>query len=256
MAIDDRAHHQRERAESFGSVAGEYHRYRPGYPRELVADLVALRPASVLDIGCGTGKAALLLAASGLRVFGVEVDPRMAEVARAHGLDVEVGSFEQWDGRGRTFDLITCAQAWHWVDPAAGIPKAARLLAPGGTVALFWNYDEPDSDTRAVLDGVYERAAPGLRASFATGARRRAHREYAGDLRASGSFGDVTTRTYSWQRAVPLEQWLGRFGTHSDHLALGPRRLDTVLRELRAALGGREITLTGGTYVILARAGV
>ena len=50
--------------------------------------------------------------------------------------NVEVSSFEDWPDNGRTFDLITCAQAWHWVDPAVGAAKAARLLAPGGELAL------------------------------------------------------------------------------------------------------------------------
>jgi SAM-dependent methyltransferase len=115
-------HDQRDRAESFGAVAELYDRHRPSYPEELIAALAALRPASVLDVGCGTGKASRQLTASGLDVLGVEIDAGMAAVARRSGVEVEVASFELWDERGRTFDLIVSGQAWHWVDPAVGAP--------------------------------------------------------------------------------------------------------------------------------------
>ncbi|QFZ22878.1 class I SAM-dependent methyltransferase [Saccharothrix syringae] len=74
-------HRDRTRAESFGSVARRYDRYRPGYPAALVDDLVAVGPTRVLDVGCGTGKVAAALVGRGLPVLGVEVDGRMAEVA-------------------------------------------------------------------------------------------------------------------------------------------------------------------------------
>lgn len=255
MALERDVHLRRDRAESFGAVADAYDRYRPGYPAALIADLVALRPARVLDIGCGTGKAARLLAASGLTVLGVEPDPKMADVARGHGLDVEVGRFEDWDDRGRRFGLVTAAQSWHWVDPPRGAAKAARVLDPGGALAAFWNYDEVDGATRAVLDDVYARHAPDLAAGEPPGTRRPHQRAYDDDLRATGRFAAVTTRVYRWARREPLEHWLGRLGTHSDHLLLGPERFARLRDALHDALAARgpDVALTGGTYLTLAR---
>ncbi len=255
MSIDERAHLRRDRAESFGAVAADYDRYRPGYPAALIDDLAALRPRRVLDVGCGTGKAARLLHARGFAVLGVEPDPKMAGVAREHGLAVEVGSFEEWDAQGRTFDLITSAQAWHWVDPVRGAAKAAAVLAPGGTLAPFWNFDEVDDVTRAVLDDVYRRHAPELAQLHAPGTRRPHQRSYAEDLRATGRFADVTTRTYTWRRTEPVEHWLGRLGTQSDHLLLGADRLAALLAALREGLSvrGDDLVLDGGTYLTLAR---
>lgn len=251
MPHDVSVHEQRERAESFGAVAVEYDRYRPSYPDDLIDDLVALHPDAVLDIGCGTGKAARLLAARGLHVLGVEIDPKMAEVARGHGIDVEVSGFEQWDDAGRTFNLVTSAQAWHWVDPALGAPKVRRLLAPGGTAALFWNYEELADDAQQIVDGVYRRLAPQL-----------AQREQSGDdrthvkaLEATGCFATISTHIYPWERVLSAEQWVGKVGTQSDHLLLGPQRLAEVQAGLRAALTDvrGEVHLTGGTYTIWAR---
>jgi trans-aconitate methyltransferase len=110
-------HRDRVRAGSSGRDAERYDRSRPSYPRVLVDRLMADRPRAVVDVGCGTGIAARLFAQRGATVLGVEQDPRMAEVARTHGVDVEVSGFEDWDAAGRRFDLLISAQAWHWVDP-------------------------------------------------------------------------------------------------------------------------------------------
>src|SRR5699024_8174196 len=133
-------HADRRRASSFGSSAERYHRFRPDYPVELVDRLVSLDPGWTVDVGCGTGKVAVALAERGLRVVGVEPDERMAAVARQLGVDVDVAGFEEWKGRGHQFDLITSGHAWHWIDPAVGLPKAAALLRGGGAIEVFWNY--------------------------------------------------------------------------------------------------------------------
>ena len=80
-------HQDRGRAESFGSAAEAYDRFRSGYPDALIDDLLVARPSNTLDVGCGTGKVAAAIAARGFRVVGVEPDQRMAEVARARGVD-------------------------------------------------------------------------------------------------------------------------------------------------------------------------
>jgi ubiquinone/menaquinone biosynthesis C-methylase UbiE len=67
-------HGERDRAESFGSAAERYDRYRPGYPSALIDELMSLNPTTALDVGCGTGKVALSLMGRGLPVLGVEPD--------------------------------------------------------------------------------------------------------------------------------------------------------------------------------------
>jgi len=256
--MPDASHLQRDRAESFGSIAADYDRYRPGYPAELIADLMELLAVRaeprVLDVGCGTGKAGRLLADRGTDVLGVEIDAQMADVARGHGLAVEVGSFETWDDDGRTFDLVISAQAWHWVDPAVGAPKAARLLRPGGRVALFWNFDDLLPPWQAAVDKVYAVEAPDLAQLAAHGASRRDDRPYVVDLQASGAFASVETHTYPWERSVPLDVWIGRCGTQSNHVLLGRPRLDRLLSALRTALVPLgDVQSRGGTYTIIAR---
>ena len=60
----------------------------------MVDNLLTGTLGRVLDVGCGTGKVARLFLARGCDVLGVEPDPRMADVAESHGIQVEVASFE------------------------------------------------------------------------------------------------------------------------------------------------------------------
>lgn len=255
MPLSNTAHQMRDRAESFGAVAALYDRYRPDYPDEVISDLVDLAASRpILDIGTGTGKAARMFRARGCEVLGVEVDAKMARVARVHGLAVEVGSFESWSDAGRRFGLVTAAQAWHWVDPVVGAPKVAGLLQPGATFAPLWNFSELDREERDVVTAVYREHAAQLVPNHEAGHRPQ-ERPYVTDLEASGAFAAVDTRTYRWTSTCPVEHWVNRVGTHSDHLALGGQRLTALQDALRTALIalGPDVHTTGGTYVVLAK---
>src|SRR6202035_6154370 len=97
----------------------------------------------------------------GISVLGVEPDPQMAEVARRHGLDVEVATFETWATKDRSFELLVAGQSWHWVDPEPGARKAAGVVAKGGTVAHAWNVGGIDDDLGTELAEVYAELARG-----------------------------------------------------------------------------------------------
>src|SRR5699024_10493343 len=96
------------------------------------------RAPRILDVGSGTGILASQLREAGAKILAVEPDAEMAAVARAKGLEVEVSSFEGWDRRGRTFDLVSFGQSFHWVDPMIALPRIRTLPAPGGSLALAW----------------------------------------------------------------------------------------------------------------------
>jgi len=260
-------HTDRARAGSFGSVARQYDRHRPAYPGALIDDLAASRPSAVLDVGCGTGKAAVALAERGLSVLGVEPDERMAEVALGHGVPVEVAEFETWDAAGRRFDLVTCADAWHWIDPARGIPKAAEVLRPGGTLARFWNYHLLEEQAVAALDAVYRRhapeahtrdSAPGDRTDPGTAdPTSAADRAGSGGdpLARSDAFGSLEPRTYRWEHTLSADEWVALVATFSDHQCLGQERLSVLQRGLHAAIEdlGGTVRASSATFALLAK---
>jgi SAM-dependent methyltransferase len=238
-------HEDRGRAESFGEDAAQYDRARPSYPAALVDELLADGARRVLDVGSGTGIAGRLFAARGCDVLGVELDARMAEVARSHGLDVEVGSFESWEPGGRVFDLVVSGQAWHWVDPEVGADKAANVLAPGGCFAAFWNLFEHEKSMWEAFDHAYRDLDLDMSDSVALGTYRRdggagtiAH------LEATGRFAKPEVRKYLWEQRYSRDEWLDQLPTHSDHRTLPPAQLAAVLRAV-----GEIIDSAGGSLV-------
>ncbi|HWE88582.1 MAG TPA: class I SAM-dependent methyltransferase, partial [Pseudonocardiaceae bacterium] len=227
-------HLDRARAESFGPVAEDYDRYRPTFPDELIDDLVAGRPAAVLDVGCGTGKATVLLAKRGLDVLGVELDERMAEIARGHGIPVEVGAFETWDDGGRQFDLITFAQSWHWINPELGIPKVATLLRSGGVIARFWNFYVVDEPVRGALDAVYREHVPEIHPH--TQGPTDEDRTIADPFAANDLFTAFENKMYGLDVRLSADHWVAMVSTFSDHRQLAPDRLAVLQRESRATI--------------------
>ena len=82
----------------------------------------------------------------------------MAEIARSHGIDVEIGEFEDWDAAGRSF--VASAQAWHWLDMAAATAKAASLLRPNGSLGLIWSGGAHPDDLADALEDLYTAVVP------------------------------------------------------------------------------------------------
>jgi SAM-dependent methyltransferase len=130
----------------FNEVPELYDRVRPGYPDQLFAGLATItgmdRRSSVLEVGCGTGQATRSLAALRCSVTAIEPGEGMAALARQRiaafgNVNVETSTFEDWDDRGRRFDVLVAASAWHWVDPSIGRPRAHDVLHPGGWMALL-----------------------------------------------------------------------------------------------------------------------
>lgn len=248
-------HLDRERAESFGAVAEQYDRYRPGYPAALIDDLVVLRPGRVLDVGCGTGKAAVALAERGLAVLGIDPDERMATVARGHGLTVEVAAFEGWDPAGRRFGLVTCGDAWHWIDGALGSAKAAEAVAVGGTLARFWTSSWLGAPVVDALDEVYGRLAPEVAQVWRPESSALSHARAADPVASSRAFAPPERRTYPSERRLTTEEWVGLAATISDHRRLGAQRLALLLSALRTTVDdlGGSLLVHSETLALLSR---
>ncbi|MGB7237075.1 MAG: methyltransferase domain-containing protein [Rhodococcus sp. (in: high G+C Gram-positive bacteria)] len=136
------------RGQLFDQVPELYDRVRPGYPSALFADLVGITGlasgASVLEVGCGTGQATRPLAERGYNIVAVEPGLGLAELARQRVADfpnakIEISTFEAWEDRNRSFDLVVAASSWHWVDQAIGWPRAHDIVNPGGWMAILGN---------------------------------------------------------------------------------------------------------------------
>ena len=126
---------------SFGAVAGEYDRLRSGPSDESLDWLLPAGATDVLEIGAGTGILTRLLAARVEHVTAVEPDERMRAVLSDSGVraDIRAGRGEELPVDSSSYDIVIAASAWHWVEEARAVPEAARVLRPGGRLALTWN---------------------------------------------------------------------------------------------------------------------
>ncbi|MBI1345659.1 methyltransferase domain-containing protein [bacterium] len=132
----------------FTSRVDDYVRWRPGYPQEVLSTLVARTgihpPATVADIGVGTGISSEMLLSAGFDVISVEPNTAMRSAAERQFAENEhwhsvPGTAEATTLPDGSVDLVLAAQAFHWFDPVATKREWQRILRPPGWVALLWN---------------------------------------------------------------------------------------------------------------------
>lgn len=230
-----------------------------GRARRVVRDVRDARDVvEVLDVGCGTGIVARQLLAAGCRVLGVDVDARMVELARQSGVEAEVAGFEGWDAAGRTFDVVVSGQAWHWLDPAASVAKAAEALRPGGRLAVFWNLFQPTTAVATAFDEVYRRVLPELNGFTWT---RSAIDGYGPILkaateamRADDAFGEPEEWRFTWEHVYSRDAWLDQVPTFGNSNVMPPEQLAVLVDGLGAAIDalGGEFTMPYTTVAITA----
>jgi ubiquinone/menaquinone biosynthesis C-methylase UbiE len=191
-----------ELARSFDRAAVEYERARPGYPAALL-DLLPLGPeAEVLDLGAGTGKLTRVLVARYRRVVAVEPLDGMRAILEqvVPGAESLAGSAETIPVADASVDAVFAAQAFHWFDHDRAIPEIARVLRPGGVLALVSN--GPDESRPNPLPAAYLEYLHALRLERSRFDQAPPWRE----LVALGPFGEAH------EGAVPHDHVLDRAG--------------------------------------------
>jgi SAM-dependent methyltransferase len=149
-------------SDHFSGLSAAYAVHRPGYPDRLF-DLLAELPRQcgrVWDCATGSGQAALGLARHFGRVIATDASGAQVRAAASHPrVSYGVAQAEAVPFRSGAFDLITVAQALHWLELPVFYAEARRLLAPGGAVAV-WTYGRQRVDggaIDAVVDHYYDK---------------------------------------------------------------------------------------------------
>jgi SAM-dependent methyltransferase len=131
--------------DAFGRAAELYERARPGWPPAAVEhalhELGLGTSSTVTEVGAGTGKLTRELVPRVARVVAVEPDEEMRAVLErvVPEADARAGRAEKLPLPDASVDAVLAAEAFHWFDAPAALVEFARVLRPGGGVALLWN---------------------------------------------------------------------------------------------------------------------
>lgn len=242
--MGDDAGAREARAVIFGRDATTYDEARPEYPAIAIEHVRGLVEARVgVEVGAGTGKATAAIAREGLSLTCLEPSPQMAailEARRLPGVEVVVATFEGWEAEPATIDLIYAAQAWHWVDPETGFPRALTLLRPGGAVALLWNIPV---DRYGRHEDAYRAHAPHLLAERDERIQRRDDHDWCSDMAAAG-FTDTERFTHRWSEELSADRYRALYSSYSDHMMLDEPVRTALLDRLAADVEGWGGTAT------------
>ena len=209
---------------TFDGVVDTYERARPSYPAALFDAFFAALPAhpKIVEIGPGTGQATVDLLARGAHVTAVELGPRLAQRVRQRfadnaALTVVNASFEDAALDRHSFDGVTTATAYHWIDHTAQIERPVELLRSGGVLGVIdlIQIDSPSDH------GYFERVQPiydayhGEKSSWMPSSYDTAESSVAERLRASELYSSVEVVRVPWDQTYTAAEYRDLLWTHS-----------------------------------------
>ena len=131
--------------DNFSQQSGEYAKYRPGYPSALFEFIVqrVRNKEMAWDCATGNGQAAKSLAGYFAHVEATDISAKQLEqAALAPNISYSVQPSEKTHFPENHFDLVTVAQALHWLSFDAFFEEVKRVSKPGALFAA-WMYDLP-----------------------------------------------------------------------------------------------------------------
>jgi SAM-dependent methyltransferase len=141
----------------FGHAADEFQRYRPDYPAALYEHILAGVPEQcrgrAMDLGAGTGMVTGHLVAHFREVISVEPDAGMASkiAGRFPQAVIRNVTAEDCAQPPESVDLVTIANALHWMDADRVFTNVHAWLRKGGLVAIF---DRPLPKATPEIDAI------------------------------------------------------------------------------------------------------
>jgi SAM-dependent methyltransferase len=201
------------RATSFGQVADEYDRLRPGPPEEALDWLVPPDCAVAVDVAAGTGLFSRALRRRVAQVTAVEPDARMRAVlaARSPGIRAVAGRGEAIPVPDASADGVFVSSAWHWLDPGLAVPEIGRVLRDGGRLGVIWTSRDRRTEWVAELDQF--RRPPSASPAGTDGARPRRPHEFT--LPPDAPFADIASASFTSVRRMTVDDAVGWLDTYS-----------------------------------------
>jgi SAM-dependent methyltransferase len=227
---------------------------------------LALAPGrSVLDVGAGSGGAALAMAEQGLRVTAIDASPRMVEriLRRAKERNVAIDA-RTMDGQALQFKDGTFDSALSvlgiilFPDAVRGLAEMRRVVRPGGRVSVVtWTQPqayELAADMRAAIETVWPEQPP---VPLPAQLRYREEHDFRALFKGAGGLAEPEIATVTARLEVPSARWLAEHigfapGMAATMASLGHRRPAVIQRfveKLESRLGEGPIGLSGVAFI-------
>jgi SAM-dependent methyltransferase len=241
-------------ATAFDDAVQEYERGRPGYSAEaidvLTRELRLERESVVIDLAAGTGKLTRDLARRFHTVIAIEPLAGMREqLARAvPAARALAGSAERMPLPDASADTVFVAQAFHWFDGRRALDEIARVLKPGGGLALLWNttpWERREGAWFGLLDDLLERS----RADLSLMRRHRSGRwreAFDGEPR----FGPLREATFDNTQRMFQDDFLANLASRSYIARLDADAQRKLLGEVSDLLGRPGAPVEAGRVVV------
>ena len=228
-------------AAAFGEAAREYEQGRPGYPAEaldaLTREFGLDRRSVVVDLAAGTGKLTRDLTRRFETVIAVEPLAEMREQLRRGVPEAQAyeGVAERIPLPAASSDAVFVAQAFHWFDGRRALAEIARVLRPGGGLALVWNttpWERRQGAWFARVDDLLERSRADLSVM-----RRHSSGRWREAFEGDRQFGPLSQATFDNTQRLSPEEFLANLASRSYIACLDPGRRQELLAEVADLLG-------------------
>ncbi len=241
--------------ETFSTIPEQYDKARLDYPAQMFRDILSYsklkKNDAILEIGTGTGKATEPFAKTKHPLIANDLSKALLSIAKRHlkkykNVRYIAQPFEDIKLADNRFGLIFCAQALHWVMPSVRFTKTRRLLRPGGTLAVFWNfnyYNKWIGKMAMALHKKYSRSKGGKANAIID------------DLKADRHFTDVKIKTYFRNIRMTHQEYVTMQTSYSWYLNLSSNRKKMALEDLWRGTEKfpNPITIPIKTKLIMAR---
>lgn len=245
----------------FGHAADEFQRYRPDYPPALYDRIFTAVPEQnrrrAMDLGAGTGIVTAHLIRPFHEVIAVEPDAGMAAkiAERFPRVIIRNLTAENCAQSADTVDLVTIANALHWMDAERVLANARSWLRADGVLAVF---DRPLPKAGPEIDAI---TLEQLRGPW------KPHRDpllkrdlnWEGRVRAAPGFALIEEQRFSYVVSMSASDYVGfwrstSYGSAYARTLADPERYWSDLRSrFGNAAGGRGIAVDFSPTMILAR---
>lgn len=209
----------------FSELAEDYSKFRPGYSESALNAILGLigKPVSDIDfadVGAGTGIWTRLVARRGCR-SAVAVEPNAAMRQRGEQDSIgtairwQMGSGEATGLAGSSFDLLSMASSFHWVDFDRATREFHRVLRPRGYFVALWNPRYIDDNPLLVeIEAELKRLKPDLKR--VSSGRSGVTETLTARLISSPCFDDVIQIEARHTADLSIDQYIGAWRSVND----------------------------------------